>query len=594
MKRILLFLLALALLSMGCTALAEQSVTMEVYNQARLPIYAADDPYVTLLRGGEAAETDGLSVLVLPVRKGIQINTRIQPQSVRNKRVSLHVDHPELVRVQGNNLTGLAAGETVLTIVSEADETVTLQYRVLVIQPVSRISLTASAKSVAVGDTLSLTPAYQPENATLRQVKWTSGDERIATVDENGNVTGVKRGNVRIVATAADGSNIRTNISVQVTQPAGEITLDKTEITVDAGRNTMLRATVLPKDANDKNVLWSSSDPSIATVNGQGRVTGVALGTCEIICTSKTNGAVEAKATVHVQQPVKSITFDPTSLVYAGETLQLTWHVEPANATNQALTFSSSNRNILDVSADGTVTGLKAGEAYVNAVSTDGSNRRARVRVKVGQHVQGVHMLRSVAYIDANETSTTGAVLEPKNATNQNMTWRSADPSVCFVEPVNKQSHRVKISGVGYGETVVYGTTEDGGYQTSIRVKVGDYSHATKITDALIDGKGRVEIRVKNISDLDLTRVTVEITAFDFQDKPVEINTKDGSNVVRATYSKRLTPGKTTPADQWKMKDFDEDAAFMHMTVRVVEYQIDNDWVKTIRRNKQPKFVYNP
>ena len=68
----------------------------------------------------------------------------------------------------------------------------------------------------------------------------------------------------------------------------------------------------------------------------------------------------------------------------------------------------------------------------------------------------------------------------------------------------------------------------------------------------------------------------------------------DGSNVVRATYSKRLTPGKTTPADQWKMKDFDEDAPFMHMTVRVVEYQIDNDWVKTIRRNKQPKFVYNP
>ena len=242
----------------------------------------------------------------------------------------------------------------------------------------------------------------------------------------------------------------------------------------------------------------------------------------------------------------------------------------------------------------GTVTGLKLGESYVDAMSTDGSNRRARVRVKVGQHVQGVHMLRSVAYIDANETSTTGAVLEPKNATNQNMTWRSADPSVCVVEPVNKQSHRVKISGVGYGETVVYGTTEDGGYQTSIRVKVGDYSHATKITDALIDGKGRVEIRVKNISDLDLTRVTVEITAFDFQDKPVEINTKDGSNVVRATYSKRLTPGKTTPADQWKMKDFDEDAPFMHMTVRVVEYQIDNDWVKTIRRNKQPKFVYNP
>ena len=120
MKRILLFLLALALLSMGCTALAEQSVTMEVYNQARLPIYAADDPYVTLLRGGEAAETDGLSVLVLPVRKGIQINTRIQPQSVRNKRVSLHVDHPELAKMRFSlmysHVCGGRTGHTFLTI----------------------------------------------------------------------------------------------------------------------------------------------------------------------------------------------------------------------------------------------------------------------------------------------------------------------------------------------------------------------------------------------------------------------------------------------------------------------------------------------
>ena len=265
MKRILLFLLALSLLCMGSCALAEQSISLEVVNEARLPLHEAEDPYIQLLRGTETAPTDGLPVLILPVKKNLQINTRILPQSVRNKKVTMEVDNADIVRVKGNSLTGLAAGETVLTIVSQADESVKLQYRVLVIQQVSRISLTAAAKSVAVGDTLDVTAAFQPENATLRQVTWTSGDERIATVDENGRVTGVKRGNVRIIATSADGSNIRSNISVQVTQPAGEISLDKTEITVDAGRNTMIRATVLPKDANDKNVIWSTSDPSIAT-----------------------------------------------------------------------------------------------------------------------------------------------------------------------------------------------------------------------------------------------------------------------------------------------------------------------------------------
>ena len=595
MKRILLFLLALSLLCMGSCALAEQSISLEVVNEARLPLHEAEDPYIQLLRGAETAPSDGLPVLILPVKKNLQINTRILPQSVRNKKVTMEVDNADIVRVKGNSLTGLAAGETVLTIVSQADESVKLQYRVLVIQQVSRISLTAAAKSVAVGDTLDVTAAFQPENATLRQVTWTSGDERIATVDENGRVTGVKRGNVRIIATSADGSNIRSNISVQVTQPAGEISLDKTEITVDAGRNTMIRATVLPKDANDKNVIWSTSDSSIATVNAQGRITGVSLGTCEVICTSKTNENVQARATVHVQQPVKSVTFDEAPMVYAGETMQVTWHVEPENASNKTLTFSSSNRNILDVSPEGVVTGLKAGEAYVNAVTTDGTNRRARVRVKVGQHVQGVHMLRNTAYIDLNDSSTTAAVLEPKSATNKNMTWRSADTSICTVEPVRNQSHRVKITGVNYGETVVYGTTEDGGFETSIRVKVGDFSRATKITDALIDGRGNIEIQVKNVSaDLPLTRITVEVECYDSDNKPVAINTKDGSNIFRAVYTKRLNPGKTTQAREWTCKDRNEDEAFQHMVVRVVEYQIDGDWVKTIRKKLQPKFAYRP
>ena len=150
MKRILLILLALGVLCMGTCALAEQTISLEVVNLAKLPVYSADDPYIQLLRGTEAAPDDGLSFLILPVKKNLQINTRILPQSVRNRKVTLEVDNADIVRVKGNSLTGLAAGETVLTLTSQADESVKLQYRLLVIQQVSRISLTAGAKSVAV------------------------------------------------------------------------------------------------------------------------------------------------------------------------------------------------------------------------------------------------------------------------------------------------------------------------------------------------------------------------------------------------------------------------------------------------------------
>lgn len=597
MKKILIPLLALALLCAGLTALAEESgaVSVEV-NAAKLPLYAAGDPWLDGMPAGAGEGEDAaLPVLVIPVKKNVQVNASVQPKTVKNKKVTFTADDPEIVRVQGNRLTGLKEGVTALTIASVQDPSAAVRYRVLVIQQATRISVTSSAKAIAAGQTASLTAAFTPENATKKQVTWSSADERIATVDENGTVTGVGRGTARIVAVAADGSGVRANISLQVTQSAQEITLNQTELTVDVGRNAVLKATVLPKNTNDKNVVWSSSDESVAKVNAQGRVTGVALGDCEIVCASRTSGDVQAKAAVHVQLPVKKVTLDAAPVVYVGESVKLTWHIEPADASNQVLAFSSANKKILTVSEDGTVTGVKAGEAFVNVVTTDGSNRRARVKVRVFQHVTGVHMKRHTAYIDVKETATTAAVVEPDKHTNHNMTWVSADPSVASVEPVAKQTNRVKIHGVSQGTTYITGTTEDGGYQTTMEVKVGNWSRALKVTDAYIDGKGHLYIKVKNeSSSLSISNIKIEITGCWAGGKPSAINTKNGSNVVEAVYSKRIGPGETTPATKWVFKDFDQDAGFQWMTVKVVQFQINDDWVKTIRKNKQPTFEYKP
>ena len=599
MRKILIPLLVLMLLCVSAAALADGNDIKLELNTVKLPVYEADDPYLAELGMTEQPEENVLPVMVLPVRKTLKLQVTVTPKTVKNKKFTLTVDNEKLVQVRGNAMTGLKPGVAELTIASAQDPKAALRYRVMVIQPVTRISLTAPAKTVGVGKSLALSPAFIPDNATLKGVTWSSSNNGIAKVDKKGNVTGVKRGTVRITAMSRDGGNARANISIQVVQMAEKITLDKKELTVDVGRTGVLKATVLPADTNDKKVTWTSSDEKIAKVNAQGRVTGVKVGECEIICTSKTSGKVQAKATVHVQQPVKKVTLKDAPAVYVGESAQLIWKIEPADATNKAVTFRSANEGIVKVDKDGKVTGVKAGETYVTVISADGSNRQSRIKVKVFQHVTGVHMKRSVAYIDINATSATTAILEPSRYVNPNMTWKSADPSIATAEPAGKETSRVNIHGVKKGTTTVTGTTEDGGHKASITVKVGDWENSLKWIEADFGGRGQFNFRVKNVSDLYITSVTLEVAIYDFDGNPMKgMNTRNGSNVVKAVYSRPLNPGATSQEGQWKLIDYNRDMAntqgFAAIVTHITEFQIDNDWVKAIRRNRQPRRVYDP
>ena len=584
MKKILVPLLVLMLLCLSMTALAEggDAITLEL-NTSKLPVYAAGDPYLE----GLTEQTD-LPVLVMPVKKAYQLTVKVLPQTVKNKKITLSVDNDAVAKASGNTVTAKAPGEAVLTIASAQDPAVAIQYRIVVIQPITRITLTASEKSVAAGGTITLTPTFTPENATRKQVIWSTTTGTLLSVDENGVVTGLKKGSGRVTATAADGSNVRVSININVTQGAQGITLDKPELTVDVKKTAMLKATVLPADTNNKKVIWSSSDESIAKVDNTGRVTGVAVGQCEIICTSQDNGEVQARAAVQVQQPVTKITFGPAPSIYVGETAQLTWTVEPETATNPALKLSSSNAKILTVENDGVVTGVSAGDANINAVTTDGSNRKATLKTRVMQHVTSVQFLRHTAYIDRGTTSAAGVVIEPKKFTNHNMTWEVADTSIATISQNKKDPVKVDIHGVSNGDTTVTGTSEDGGFQTTLQVRVGEWNNAMKWVDATIDGRGNFLFKVKNTSSLTITRVVVEVECLDADGNPANgINRKDGGNIVNITYTRTLGPGKTSSTDGWQAGNYDNQIGWDVAKCRIKMFVIDNDWEKWVPKNKQ-------
>lgn len=559
----------------------------------KLPVYAADNPLVSdLIPAGE----ENLPVLLIPAQRALNLQVNVLPQDASNRKVELTSDNGAVLRIRGNELFGLTEGSAVLRIASQSNPEVFTRYRAFVVQPVKKLTVTASENSVAVGDVARLSFQAEPAGATILKVIWTSSDERIATVDQSGTVTGLKRGTVRLIATAADGSDAQASFSLKVTQNPERLILSQSELTVDTGRNAAVRASVEPKDADVKKVRWSSSDESIAKVATDGRITGIRPGTCTVYCVSEAAPSVSAVLTVHVQQPVRSLSFlQPSALVYTGESTRLYWKTEPADATNRAIAFSSSNEKVAIVDAQGLVTGISAGNATINAITLDGSRCRARIPVKVGQHVTGVEMVRKHAYIDLHETATAGAKIEPQDATNKNMTWVSSDESV--VTATGKTNQKMRLKGVGYGEAVVTGTTEDGRFRTSLQVTVGNFDHSLSLREIGADSRDNLWLQVRNDSDFTITQITASVEMVDASDwsTKLAINKKDGSNKVDLVWNGTLLPGESTGKNHWKMSNYiapEGGIGKTHGWVSVYGFQIDYDWIKTIREGNRKTMEY--
>jgi len=177
-------------------------------------------------------------------------------------------------------VTAISAGTATITATTNYWTTATCQVTVNPTLATS-ISLNQTSISLPIGSTQTLIATVLPSVASDKTVTWSSSDENIATIDANGNVTGVGIGNATITATTNDGSNLSASCSVNVTQvSATSIRLDQSEVEMTVGQDVKLTATVLPSGSSQR-VTWSSSDPSVAKVVG-GTVYAQDMGECLI------------------------------------------------------------------------------------------------------------------------------------------------------------------------------------------------------------------------------------------------------------------------------------------------------------------------
>lgn len=252
-----------------------------------------------------------------------------------------------------------------------------------------------SAATMNKGDTLQLEISYGTENeaeadaiaeaAEKLDLVWTSSDEAVATVDGDGLVTAVGAGMAEIKVSASD-VNLSSSCMVTVVVPATGITVpDKLDLVLNGQNTANLNAMATPEDATDVVLTYVSSDEKVATVDETGMVTAVGNGEADITisltqtfpaatgetATAETSAQpINLTAVTHVTvtTAVESISFDKNEgVLTVGNTHQIKATVSPENASDQTLTWTSSDESIATVDSSGNVAAKAAGSATITA-----------------------------------------------------------------------------------------------------------------------------------------------------------------------------------------------------------------------------------
>ncbi len=337
------------------------------------------------------------------------------------------------------------------------------------------VTLDKISVSLLAGKTAALTATVDPEQAG-QAVTWTSSDENVVTVDENGVLTAVAAGTATVTAAAADNTGASAVCEVTVTKPVSSIKMDKTSASILRGKTVTLKATVSPDDAANKAVAWSSSDKKIATVDAKGVVTGVAKGTATITAKAKDGSGVKATCKITVKQPVTKITLSKTSAsILRNKTITLKATAGPSSANDKSVAWTTSNKKVATVDSKGVVKGIAKGTATITATARDGSKVKAACKITVKQPVTKITLNKKSASILRNKTITLKAAAGPSSANDKTVTWTTSNKKVATV------NSKGVVKGIAKGTATITATAKDGSKVKAV-CKITVRQPVTKLT----------------------------------------------------------------------------------------------------------------
>ena len=323
----------------------------------------------------------------LNVNQTFNLIATITPDVATNKTVNWTSSNNTIATVDNDGLvTAIAGGTAIITATTTDGTNLSASCTVTVSSiPVTSISLNKTSLTLDVSDTYQLVATITPTNASNKTIAWSTSNTAVAIVSDNGLVTPVAPGEATITATTTDGTNLSVSCQVTVVKRVQGITLNETNLTLTLPETAQLIASFTPSDATNQVLNWTSSKPSVATVDSNGLVTTKSTGSATITATTTDGSNLSATCQVTVvKQNVTSITLNETTLVmHIGDSAQLVADVQPANASNPNLSWSSGNTSIASVDNNGMVIAKASGTTYVRASATDGSYIYANCTIEV-------------------------------------------------------------------------------------------------------------------------------------------------------------------------------------------------------------------
>ena len=338
----------------------------------------------------------------------------------------------------------------------------------------SSIELSKDHLDFYFGDKVTLTASVIPVEAD-QSVVWSSTDESVITVGENGTLSPVGVGKAEIVCTAADGSGVSARCPVNVYIGVKSLTISKEKVNLLFGGSedltkVDLSCTVSPEAASFQAVEWSSSDESVAVVNRSGVVTAISAGKATITATSsdpRAGGSITASCVVSVGDAVQEIQISGKGRIVVGKDAQMKATVFPETALSTKVKWSSSDSKVLKIDKDGKVHAVATGKATITATAKDGSGVVATKEITVYQPVTKLTPSKKSITMFAGQSRTLKVKVSPAKASDKSLTWKSSKNSVATVDQNGVVTAKKK------GTATITATAKDGsGIKCSIKVTV--------------------------------------------------------------------------------------------------------------------------
>lgn len=367
----------------------------------------------------------------------MKLTASVSPATATNKAVTWSSSNEKIIRVSSNGYVyGVGSGTATITCKTvDGGHTAKFKMTVLKKTEVSAVTLNVSKRNLYKGNTYQLTATVSPSNATFKDVSYSSTDEKILTVDSKGVVTGVGKGQAYVVCKSNDNKAVYARCLFDIKVRTTGVKLNKSSLEIYRTETYKFKATVLPTDATNKNVTWSSSGSAVVSVGDDGVIKAVAPGTATVTCKTA-NGGYTASCTVTVKQIVETTKIEmkrSTYSIYNGKTLQLGPNIYPEDATLKNCKWTSSNPAIVKVDSKGLITGVRPGSATVTATLLD-SGKKASCKVVVKKvNPKSVALNVSKVSIDPGQKYKLKAIISPSNASETDVYWTSSDTSVATV-----------------------------------------------------------------------------------------------------------------------------------------------------------------